>query len=169
MLIPSVTASSQTKEIKKPVTVEKSGLSGFFSVSEIRGNVDFVIFSTKSQEKRLQKQFRPFCTGSYARPIGRLHPALRQRDRLDFRPTIPRPRKNILDRSQRCRSKLLWAGKCIDYPFGEIRRFETMGKKSAESTLSGVLLRDHECRELVYAQQLRTVRPPDYIRRRYHH
>ena len=65
--------------------------------------------------------------------------------------------------------KLLWAGKCIDYPFGEICRFETMGEKSAESTLSGVLLRDHECRELVYAQQLRTVRPPDYIRRRYHH
>lgn len=121
------------------------------------------------REKRLQKQFRPFCTGSYARPIGRLHPALRQRDRLDFRPAIPRPRKNILDRSQRCRAKLLWTGKCIDYPFGEICRFETMGKKSAESTLSGVLLRDHECRELVYAQQLRTVRPPDYIRRRYHH
>lgn len=55
--IPSVTASSKTKRIKKPVTVEKTAdCPAFFSVSEIMENVDFVIFSTKSQEKRLQKQ-----------------------------------------------------------------------------------------------------------------
>lgn len=36
------------------------------------------------REKRLQKQFRPFCTGSYARPIGRLHLPLDKETDLTF-------------------------------------------------------------------------------------